>query len=62
MDSIKQDNPTTYKITREILCRWLNENKDPSWKVLLDNLVKVKLNALAEDITEALETYQMHHT
>ena len=56
MDAIKQDKHDTHLVTREILRRWLNQSKDPSWKVLIDNLVKVKLETLARQITEALET------
>lgn len=57
MDTIKQDHPNMEDRTRAIFTKWLRESKGPvTWKVLIDNLRKVGLNALANDVTEALAT------
>ena len=61
METIKENSFYRHKgVIDNVFTEWIYE-KDPrspvTWKVLIDNLRKVKLNALADEIIDALKTY-----
>ena len=57
LEAINEENETTEDRRREMLLLWMERDPDCTWKKVVDALIEMKADALAEEISSRYGNY-----
>ena len=57
LEAINEENKTTEDCRREMLLLWMERDPDCTWKKVVDALIEMKADALAEEISSRYGNY-----
>ena len=57
LEEIHEENETTEDCQREMLLLWMERDPDCTWKKVVDSLIEMKADSLAEEISSRYGNY-----